>query len=267
MKEVKRQINPDTNEEVGIASKIFDNSDFGYYKVSIERPKRLMAQFSKERIADLRFDKSLREVMAWAYETYGDDVYAQLGKHEKAILEWADKQELNLNAKQQKALVSPATWQKQLDLMGTAEVLMEEIGCEVFTDFNGFTTKVDGVLKAKGIKLSTSEKNVLLNAVSWYDAQAEKVVKGVVKLSGTKLQELLDHLGCEEAHLADYGYFPTHKQGEYLEYETESELRDTENVPLKKNIHDYFLREVKPHVAEAWINLEATKIGYEISFN
>jgi type I restriction enzyme M protein len=44
-------------------------------------------------------------------------------------------------------------------------------------------------------------------------------------------------------------------------------LRDTENVPLKENISNYFLREVKPHVPEAWINLDATKIGYEISFN
>ncbi len=52
-----------------------------------------------------------------------------------------------------------------------------------------------------------------------------------------------------------------------MEYETESDLRDTENVPLKENIYNYFLREVKPHVAEAWINLDATKIGYEISFN
>ncbi|WP_293725850.1 hypothetical protein, partial [Thiolapillus sp.] len=31
--------------------------------------------------------------------------------------------------------------------------------------------------------------------------------------------------------------------------------------------HAYFLREVRPHVDEAWINLGATKIGYEISFN
>jgi len=32
-------------------------------------------------------------------------------------------------------------------------------------------------------------------------------------------------------------------------------------------MYAYFLREVKPHVPEAWINLESTKIGYEISFN
>ena len=74
-------------------------------------------------------------------------------------------------------------------------------------------------------------------------------------------------MDCKENQLADYGYFATEKKGEYLTYETESDLRDTENVPLKENIYDYFLREVQPHVAEAWINLDATKIGYEISFN
>ena len=36
---------------------------------------------------------------------------------------------------------------------------------------------------------------------------------------------------------------------------------------LQENIYDYFLREVKPQVAEAWIDLDKTKIGYEISFN
>ena len=57
------------------------------------------------------------------------------------------------------------------------------------------------------------------------------------------------------------------KTNEYIQYETESDLRDSENVPLKDEIYAYFLREVKPHVEEAWINLDATKIGYEISFN
>ena len=74
-------------------------------------------------------------------------------------------------------------------------------------------------------------------------------------------------MNCKEEQFPDYGYFPTStKRVNTLEYETESDLRDTENVPLKENIYEYFLREVKPHVAEAWINLDATKIGYEISF-
>ena len=75
------------------------------------------------------------------------------------------------------------------------------------------------------------------------------------------------HLGCAKDQLADFGYYATAKPDEYIVYETESDLRDTENVPLKENIHAYFLREVQPHVPEAWINLDATKIGYEISFN
>jgi type I restriction enzyme M protein len=32
-------------------------------------------------------------------------------------------------------------------------------------------------------------------------------------------------------------------------------------------IHDYFIREVRPHVDEAWIAIDKTVIGYEISFN
>ena len=250
-----------------ISSQIFNNSDFGYYKVSIERPKRLKAQFSEERIAELRFDKSLREPMMWAYETFGNEVYTQLAKHEKAISDWAEKQELNLNAKQSKLLVSPALWQKQLDILTVAQQLLQVVGTDVYMDFNVFREKVDVALKTLKIKLSASEKNAILNAVSAYDAQAEKVVKGISKLSGDKLKNLLEHLGCTESQLADYGYFATAKKGEYLEYETESDLRDTENVPLKENIHNYFMREVKPHMPEAWINLDATKIGYEISFN
>jgi len=250
-----------------ISSQVFNNSDFGYYKVTIERPKRLKAQFTEERIAELRYDKTLREPMAWAYETFGEEVYTNLAKHEKAITDWTEKQELNLNAKQSKTLVSPALWQKQLDILTAAKQLMLVIGPDVYMDFNLFRDKVDAALKTLKVKLSATEKNAILNAVSEYDAQAEKVVKGTTKLSGDKLEKLLDHLGCTESQLADYGYYATAKKGEFTEYETESDLRDTENVPLKEKIYDYFLREVQPHVAEAWINLDATKIGYEISFN
>jgi type I restriction enzyme M protein len=267
MKPVDRGINSETKEEQGIAAQIFDNTDFGYYKVTIERPKRLKAQFTAERIAELRFDKTLREAMIWAYESFGEKIYPEIAKHEKEIIDWCEKNELNLNAKQSKTLVSEALWTKQMELLNTATELMQAIGNDEYNDFNIFKEKVDEALKAKKAKLSASEKNAILNAVSWYDATAEKVIKGTTKLTGDKLKDLLEHLDCKETELANYGYFATNKKGEYLEYETESDLRDTENVPLKENIYNYFLREVKPHVAEAWINLDATKIGYEISFN
>ncbi|MGF6180892.1 type I restriction enzyme M protein [Massilia sp. UYP32] len=44
-------------------------------------------------------------------------------------------------------------------------------------------------------------------------------------------------------------------------------LRDTENVPLTENIQAYFEREVLPHAADAWIDKEKNKVGYEIPFN
>jgi type I restriction enzyme M protein len=257
----------DRDGDDGIAAKIFNNADFGYYKVTIERPKRLKAQFTAERIEELRFDKSLKEPMQWAYEEFGQDVYEQLHTHEKAILDWCEKNELNLNAKQSKTLVSQQTWQKGLDLIKTANLLMDAIGTDEYNNFNVFSREVDAALKAAGVKLSATEKNAILNAVSWYNAEAEKVQKGIVKLQGEKLERLLEHLGCTESQLPEYGYYPTNRGGEYLQYETESDLRDSENVTLTEDIHTYFMREVKPHVAEAWINLEATKIGYEISFN
>jgi type I restriction enzyme M protein len=49
--------------------------------------------------------------------------------------------------------------------------------------------------------------------------------------------------------------------------EPDAELRDTETVPLKESIEDYFRREVLPHVPAAWIDHKKTKIGYEIPFS
>ena len=44
----------------------------------------------------------------------------------------------------------------------------------------------------------------------------------------------------------------------------DSALRDTENVPLKEDIDEYFKREVLPYVEDAWIDKKKTKVGYEI---
>jgi len=63
-----------------------------------------------------------------------------------------------------------------------------------------------------------------------------------------------------------YGRFIV--DGELLEYESGTDLRDTEQVPLKEDggIEAFFRREVLPHAPDAWIAMDAAKIGYEISF-
>jgi type I restriction enzyme M protein len=266
--EVERRINPETNEEEGIASKLFDNEDFGYYKVTIERPERLKAQFTEERIKTLRYDDYLEEPMRWAYNQFGDDIYENLKKYEKEILDWVEQEEeVSLTKGQRKKLTKKSTWKKHLDILRAARVLMEEFGTDVYNDFNNFTDKVAKVLKEKDMKLNASQKRILFNAVSWYDAEAKKVIKKKTKLTGNKLEKLLKHLKCTKEDLPNFGYFPSDKEGVYIEYETSTDLRDTENVPLKEEIHKYFLQEVRPHVEEAWIDLNKTKIGYEISFN
>ena len=53
-----------------------------------------------------------------------------------------------------------------------------------------------------------------------------------------------------------------------VEYEPDSDLRDTEQVPLLEDggIEAFIRREVMPYAPDAWINESATKIGYEVSF-
>jgi type I restriction enzyme M protein len=53
-----------------------------------------------------------------------------------------------------------------------------------------------------------------------------------------------------------------------VEYEPDSELRDTEQVPLLEpgGIEAFIRREVLPHAPDAWIDEASIKTGYEISF-
>lgn len=264
MREVERGADDD-----GIAAQVFDNSDFGYHKVVIERPDRRKAQFSAERIEMLRFDNGLREPMQWIYAEWGDAVYLEaiLVEHEKDILKWCEENDLSLNAKSRKKLLSPDTWLKHRKLVQVANTLMAAIGSDEYSDFNVFKAQVDTELKSQQIRLAATEKNAILNAVSWYDERAAKVIKKRLKLTGGKLAELLAHLDCSEGALPDFGYYPTGQAGGFVIYEPCTDLRDSESVPMKDDIHRYFLAEVKPHVDEAWINLDSVKIGYEISFN
>ena len=54
-----------------------------------------------------------------------------------------------------------------------------------------------------------------------------------------------------------------------VEYEPDTELRDTEQIPLQEEggIEAFLRREVLPYAADAWYPPESVKVGYEISFN
>lgn len=223
------------NFEATETSKIFDNDDFGYQKITVDRPLRLSAQFTDAAIGKLRFHKSLYEEMEWIYEQFGDTVYEGLQAHKKTIFTHFEEQNISLKSAVKNKLLSVKYWQTQRKLLETAQALKALLGEEVTNDFNVFKKEVDAALKKLKLKLGASEKKAILSAISWKNEVAEKVIKKKEK-DGT------------------------------VSYEPDSELRDTENVPLNKDIDDYFTREVLPHVPDAWIDYDKTLIGYEISF-
>jgi type I restriction enzyme M protein len=162
-------------------SKVFDNEDFGYRTITVERPLRLNFAVSTERLARL------------------DDVgpLAKLGK----------------NLSKLKAALT------------TLDTGM------VWKAREPFQKAVSKALDRAGLSLVPPQAKSLLQALAERDETAEVCT---------------DSKGSPEP---------------------DAELRDTENVPLKDDVRAYFEREVLPHVPDAWIDHDKTKIGYEIPFN
>lgn len=259
--------------EGDLAAQVFNNSDFGYYKITIDRPDRRRVQFTPEAIAALRYDRRLEEVMRVVHRELGDVVFTKdLAKYKKEIEDICEVNEFELTKRESNRLLSPKLWLQGKELYAVACELMEKIGTAVSYDFNAFQKQFDKVWKqletpVQVIKLNASNKKAILDAISVYDEKGEKVVKRIEKLRGTKLAKLLEQCKCTLEELPHYGYYPTGKEGEFITYETCSDLRDYENIPLKEEVLTYYLREVKPYVDEAWISIDNARIGYEISFN
>ena len=133
-------------------------------------------------------------------------------------------------------------------------------------DYNEFSDKVAATAKLIDKKVKTATVNTIARAMSEIDPDAKPVIKKVHKTNSKDITTLQSVFGIEENRLPDYGYQPT-KQDTWIEYETDSDLRDTEKIPVKEDIYQYFQRDVRPYVADAWINLPPTKTGCEISFN
>lgn len=266
-------------------TKIFNTTDFGYRRITIERPLRLSVQMDDERLNTLRFaPKPFNAPMQWIWEQFGShwsdtaesDDYGDLAEVEKEIRIEIKASFPELKEKQVKELLGKKLWRDQHALMNAAYTLRAQLvkqmgeGAIVSTpcdDFNHFDAELKKALKAADLKLDAKQKKQLLAAISWTNPQAAPVIKKVLK---------------EEAQ-PKYGAFAITLKGKpaVVEYETDSDLRDNENVPLAPSkrvealIEEYFDREVAPHVPDAWIDAnkrddkdgEIGIVGYEIPFN
>jgi len=255
------------------SSKIFPIHAFGYRRITIERPLRESYQFSDERLADLRFAaKPLNTPMKWIYETFGEswsdgescENYGVLAEHEEAIRKHLKTHLSYVKEAKIKELLDSKIWAAQKQTLLKAKQLQQYIGIEQCDDMNSFEDALKIACKTLNIALDAKEKKQIINAVSWKNPDAEKVIKKIHK--NTKAKPV-------------YGLFDVERQ--VVEYKADGELRDNENVALdplqsvNKLNEAYFKKEVQPHVLDAWIDgskkdaqdMEIGIVGYEIPFN
>ncbi len=254
------------------ASKIFRSHEFGYRRITIERPLRLSVQFSDERIAGLRFASgALDAPMRRLYEEYGqtwtDDDYGRLTDAEAELRVLIKAEFGNLKEAQVKDLLDPRTWLRQKALLAKAMRLQAEIDTGQYDDFNTFDALLKKALKKAEVTLDAAERKQLLDAVSWTNPDAEPVIRKVLKTKANPR----------------YGDVEYRKQ--VVQFQPDSELRDSEDVPLTAETargvnvdavnEAYFDKEVAPHVPDAWIDAgkrdardgQIGIVGYEIPFN
>ncbi|MEI6348163.1 MAG: class I SAM-dependent DNA methyltransferase [Bacteroidota bacterium] len=125
----------------------------------------------------------------------------------------------------------------------------------------------------------------LINAVDFFKKMSKSLGDKRNELSEQHIEEITKMYGefkaneyCKIFDNKEFGYAKVtierperNAKGEIVKDKNgkpkpDCSLRDTENIPLIENIHDYIKREVLPHVNDAWADETKTNIGYEINF-
>jgi len=216
--------------EDGNTSRVFDNTYFGYRRITVLRPLRLCFQIT---------DNARERFLNTCPELY--DALRTVQDH------FGTKPHLDWNQ----------VWE------------------EVQHIFKGLSDDVEGW--AKGAK-GTAQKKIFRDCFTKVAPEAAPVIakrhkKGESPISSELFpQQTLPSLAADEL----YALLGLYVDGKNLvEYEPDPALKDAENIPLEENIVSYVMREVRPYVADAWIDRETLdeqdggigKVGYEINFN
>ena len=124
-------------------------------------------------------------------------------------------------------------------------------------DFNRFMAAVETDVSEHGVKLTAKRKKLLQTTLATRNEAAEPVIRKIHKPGRMEPDPIR-------------GFVETLVQGKYrvVEYEPDSELRDTEQVPLLEEggIEAFLRREMLPYAPDAWYVSDSVKVGYEISF-
>ena len=255
-------------------SKIFESHEFGYRRITIERPLRLSVQFSDERIETLRYETGkLNAAMQKIYETYAaswakDKSYGVLKEVEAEVRAMVKADFSDLKEKNVKDLLNSDVWTDQKEMLDIATELQKHTGTDQHDDYNEFEKTLNKTIKDKDIDINAKQKKNIIDAISWTNPDAEPVVKKVLKKGK-----------------ADVIYGTFEYRDQLVQFQPDSDLRDNEDVPLTAETamggdvdsvnEDYFKKEVAPHVKDAWIDKgkkdekdeQIGIVGYEIPFN
>lgn len=112
---------------------------------------------------------------------------------------------------------------------------IEDLGDEAIWDFNAVRDRLEAAAIEQKLKLTQKDWKLVRDCFTEKDEMAEPVI--------------------------------LERTAEGVKYEPDSELRDTEEVPMTEEIQAYFEREVLPYVPDAWIAHDRTVRGYEILFS
>jgi type I restriction enzyme M protein len=147
---------------------------------------------------------------------------------------------------------------KEVPLANLIDSLAELKGVLVYNDFNSFIEQFRVYAEKDNVKLTAKRQKLLQNVLAERDSGAEAVIRAIAK-PGTAEPDPLH--GCVPATIDG--------KAQVVEYEPDSELRDTEQIPLQEpgGIEAFIRREVLPHAPDAWVDETKTETGYEISFN
>ena len=142
-------------------------------------------------------------------------------------------------------------------LGNAVESLAPRLGQGPHLDFNHFLETLKNEMPLHGVKMTAKRKRLLQTSLAELDETAAPVIKHMHR-RGTVADPIR---GLYEA--GDGG------GSRVVEYEPDTQLRDTEQIPLKEEggIEGFLRREVLPYAEDAWYVPKSVKTGYEISFN
>ena len=141
-------------------------------------------------------------------------------------------------------------------LSNVVDRVAARLGAGPHLDFNRFMAAVETDVSEHGVKLAAKRKKLLQTSLAARDEAAAPVIRKIHK-RGTEADPLR-------------GLFTATVNGRpaVVEYEPDTDLRDTEQIPLQEEggIEAFLRREVLPYAPDAWYQADSVKVGYEISF-